>query len=72
MASPSPKKSLSVRLDNESKPSIHAKVGENSYKSVANFFFSIKHFIVFPDNLSRYSYYYYLMLFIHGDLSTKE
>jgi hypothetical protein len=57
MASPSPKKSLSVRLDNESKPSIHAKVGENSYKSVANLFFSIKHFIVFPDNLSRYNGY---------------
>jgi hypothetical protein len=47
MASPSPKKSLSVRLDNESKPSIHAKVLENSYKSVENFFF-LSNILSFP------------------------
>lgn len=56
-ASPSPKKSLSVRLDRDKRPSIHAKVSENTYKSVANFFFAMKNFIIFPGHLSRYNGY---------------
>jgi hypothetical protein len=56
-ASPSPKKSLSVRQDRENKLSIHAKVGDNTYKSVANFYFRMKNFVIFPSGLSRYNGY---------------
>ncbi|CAB4020744.1 Hypothetical predicted protein, partial [Paramuricea clavata] len=57
MSSPSPKKSLSVRTDRDRRTSIHSKIGENSYKSVANFYFKMKYFIRFPDHLSRYNGY---------------
>ena len=57
MASPSPKKSLSVRSDSDGRRSIHIKCSQNLYKSVANFYFCIKYFIIFNDNMSKYNGY---------------
>lgn len=57
MASPSPKKSLSVRCDADGRLSIHMKYNQNLYKSVANFCFHIKNFVIFNDNVSKYNGY---------------
>lgn len=53
----SPLKSLSVREDADSKRSLHVKTGENSHKSISNFYFSIVGHVEFEQELHHLNGY---------------
>lgn len=58
MATPgSPIKGLSVREDQQGSRALHAKTGKERYKSIANFYFTIKAFVKFPQEQSRFNGY---------------
>lgn len=58
MAMPgSPIKGLSVREDQQGSRALHAKTGKERYKSIANFYFTVKAFVRFPQVQSKFNGY---------------
>lgn len=45
----SPKKSLSVREDQDGAKTLHVKKDTDRYKSISDFYFTIKAFVRFPE-----------------------
>lgn len=48
-----PVKSLSVRDGADGKRSIHIKLGEKKYESIANFYFEVVGFVEFPSKFQK-------------------
>ena len=53
----SPIKGLSVREDQQGFRALHAKTGEERYKCIVNFYFTINAFVKFPVAQSKFNGY---------------